>query len=90
MKTILTNEYEILLRRLISARKADGLTQQELASRLDKPQSFVSKYERRERRLDVFELVVICRALGLDACSIIREIEDRLPTGSNPKTRAAP
>ena len=81
MKTIFTTEYEVLLRRLISARKADGVTQQELASRLDKPQSFVSKYERQERRLDVLEFVVICRSLGVDACSVIREIEDRLPAG---------
>ena len=88
MKTIFTNEYEVLLRRLISARKANGVTQQELARRLDKPQSFVSKYERRERRLDVLEFVVICRYLGIDACSIIREIEERLPAGSNPKAKS--
>ena len=85
MKTIFTNEYEVLLRRLVSARKANGVTQLELARRLDKPQSFVSKYERRERRLDVFEFVVICRSLSVDACSIIREIEDCLPAVSNPK-----
>ena len=79
MKTISTNEYKALVRRLTSARKAAGETQQGLAARLDKPQSFVSKYERLERRLDVFEFVLICRSLGIGASGIIREIEDRLP-----------
>lgn len=37
---------------LVVARKAAGLTQVEVALRLDKPQSFVSKYEHSERRLD--------------------------------------
>ena len=63
------------------------MTQQELASRLGKPQSFVSKYERRERRLDVFEFVLICRSLGIDPCSIIREIESLYADSeSGPKT----
>ena len=78
MKSIFTSEYEVVLRRLISARREAGIRQQELASRLDKPQSFVSKYERRERRLDVVEFVTICRALGVDACGIVREVEDSL------------
>ena len=75
MKSIFTGEYESLLESLISARKAVGLTQQELALRLTKPQSFVSKYERRERRLDVVEFVTICRSIDLDPCRIIRKIE---------------
>ena len=83
MHSVFTDEYEVFLRRLISARKEAGLTQQELASRLNRPQSFVSKYERRERRLDVLEFVVVCRALNADACSIIREIEDSLFRESN-------
>ena len=48
------------------ARRQAGLTQQHLASRLNKHQSFVSKFERRERRLDVLEFVTICRALNVD------------------------
>ena len=78
MKSIFTREYEVSLQRLISARKAAGVTQQELANRLGKPQSFFSKYERRERRLDVVEFVTICQALGVDAGGVIREIDKRL------------
>lgn len=50
-----------LLRRL---RTGQGLTQVEIAERLDKPQSFVSKYESGERRLDVAESRAIAQAMG--------------------------
>ncbi len=60
---------------LITARKEKGLTQRDLALRLSKPQSFVSKYERHERRLDVIEFVKIARAIGVDPCKIVREID---------------
>ena len=47
-------------------RKAAGLTQAELAQRLNRPQSFVSKYERGERRLDVIEFGEVATALSVD------------------------
>jgi len=47
MKSVFSEEYEIVLRALVLARKSAGLKQQELAARLGRPQSFVSKYERR-------------------------------------------
>lgn len=51
---------------LIGARKSAKLTQAELAQRLQKPQSFVAKYELGERRVDVVEFVAIATALGLE------------------------
>jgi transcriptional regulator with XRE-family HTH domain len=51
---------------LIDARKAGGLTQVELCSRLHRPQSFVSKYERGERRLDIVEFGEVASALSID------------------------
>ena len=59
---------------LVKARKAAGLTQQELAKRLGKPQSFVAKYEGGERRLDVVEFVSVARAIGADPIRIIRSL----------------
>jgi transcriptional regulator with XRE-family HTH domain len=56
---------------MIRARKAAGLTQQALALRLKKPQSFVAKYEGGERRLDVVEFVAISRALGADPLKLM-------------------
>jgi len=50
---------QCLLRAL---RKKRGLTQVELAQKLGRPQSFVSKYESGERRLDILELQDICKA----------------------------
>jgi transcriptional regulator with XRE-family HTH domain len=55
-----------LRRLLIEAREAANVTQTELANRLGHTQSFVSNYERGQRRLDVPEFILICRALGLD------------------------
>jgi transcriptional regulator with XRE-family HTH domain len=48
--------YRRLLDRLQQARKAAGLTQVEVAAALGRPQSFVSKCESGERRIDVLEL----------------------------------
>lgn len=59
-------EYKRFRELLLQARRDARLTQAELASRLKRPQSFVSKYERGERRLDVIEFARVCRALGID------------------------
>lgn len=85
MKSVFTEGYDGFVEKLTAARKAAGVTQADLAKRIGKPQSFVSKYERRERRLDVVEFLVICRAIGIDACNIIRVVESSL--GSRPKGR---
>jgi transcriptional regulator with XRE-family HTH domain len=57
---------------LIEARKSAGITQAELSSRLKRPQSFVSKYERGERRLDVVEFGEVAKALGIDPIKFLR------------------
>jgi DNA-binding transcriptional regulator YiaG len=75
LKSVYTTEYEAFLQRLITARKNADLTQHDLADLLKKPQSFVSKYERRERRLDVVEFLVIAKAISADPYPIIREID---------------
>jgi transcriptional regulator with XRE-family HTH domain len=59
---------------LVAAREKAGMTQQQLADRLGKPQSFISKYEGGERRIDVIEFIAISEALQMDASRAIREI----------------
>lgn len=59
---------------MIEARKNAGLTQQDLATRLSRPQSFVAKYEGGERRIDVVEFIAICRAISVDSVGIIRKL----------------
>lgn len=63
---------------LTSGRTAARLTQEDVAQRLRRPQSFVSKYENGERRLDVVELIEVGAATGLDPRQVI---EDLLATG---------
>ncbi|MBV8130637.1 MAG: helix-turn-helix transcriptional regulator [Planctomycetaceae bacterium] len=61
---------------MVEARKACGLTQAMLAQKLSRPQSFVSKYERGERRLDLVEFLEIARAIGIDALEFIKRLDD--------------
>jgi len=51
------------------------LTQRELADRLHKPQSFVAKYERGERRIDVVEFLVVCQAIGVDSAKLLKALK---------------
>jgi transcriptional regulator with XRE-family HTH domain len=59
---------------MIAARRKAGLTQQALAKRLRKPQSFVAKYEGGERRIDVIEFLWIAREIGADPGKIIKAL----------------
>jgi transcriptional regulator with XRE-family HTH domain len=59
---------------MVEARKAAGLTQQTLAKKLKRHQSFVAKYETGERRLDVVEFLTITRSLGADPIRILRSL----------------
>lgn len=72
-----TARYERLRKLLVGARKAAGLTQAELAVKLGRPQSYVSKYERGERRLDVIEFLEVTKAVGAKPVSILQKIEAR-------------
>ena len=65
-RSIHTPEHAALRDLLIAARKAAGLTQEEVAVRLGRPQSFVAKYEGGERRIDVVEFVAVAQALEQD------------------------
>ena len=74
VKSIYSKKYEQFLDLLIQARKDADLTQVEVASRLGRPQSFVSKYENGERRLDVVEFLDVAEAIDLDAIKLIRRL----------------
>jgi len=67
------------LRALLRQVRTDaGFTQWELARKLERPQSFVSKYETGERRLDVLELREVCRVLDLSLPDFIARLEKQL------------
>ena len=65
------NRFRLLL---IEARKSRDLTQVELAAKLKRPQSFVSKYERGERRLDVIEFFNVARTLQIDPFAFLEDL----------------
>lgn len=75
-KSVFTQKYDRFRLLMIEARKSADLTQAELATRLSRPQSFVSKYERGERRLDVVEFLEVARELGMDAVTFIKKLDD--------------
>ncbi|MDM0051394.1 helix-turn-helix domain-containing protein [Variovorax sp. J22R115] len=50
------------------------ITQSQVANRLKRPQSFVSKYENGERQLDVVEFMDVCKALGVSPAALINQL----------------
>lgn len=60
-KSIYTNEYKKVVKKLKEARAKVGLTQVDVSQKLKKPQSYVSKIERGERRIDVAELSILAK-----------------------------
>jgi len=77
-KSVFSRPYQVLIEELINARKAAGMTQQQVADALGKPQSFVAKYENGERRLDLVEFLQLARAIGLDEKAIISTVQNAL------------
>ena len=78
-KSIFTPTYARFRELLIEARAARGLSQAALAERLRRPQSYVSKFERGERRLDVVEFLEVARALEIDAFQLLRGLIEQSP-----------
>lgn len=73
-KALRTPAHHALQRLLKEKRTTLGLTQMELASSLQRPQSFVAKYETGERRLDVIEFCAVARALNIEPVALLREL----------------
>jgi len=73
-KSIHTKRQERLRALLKAARKKAGLTQDELTARMGAYKTFVSKYERGERQLDVIEFLAVAEALKLDPKALIDQV----------------
>ncbi|MBD1214051.1 MAG: multiprotein-bridging factor 1 family protein [Dolichospermum sp.] len=73
-KSVFTQEYNQFRKMLIDARKAANLTQAELSAKLERPQSYVSKYERGERRLDLIEFLQLAQVLEINPLTFIENL----------------
>ena len=78
-KSLMSREYDGFTEMLRTLRTDLGVTQIELAEKLEESQSFVSKCERGDRRLDVLEVRHWCRALKVDFIEFMRRVDKRLP-----------
>lgn len=79
-KSIHSHLYHQVIGRLRGKREKMGITQVQLAELLKVNQTFVSRIETCDRRLDILELMNICEALDLSFIDFVREIdEDILP-----------
>jgi transcriptional regulator with XRE-family HTH domain len=76
-KSLRSQAHRAFCELLIEARQKAEMTQAEVAKRLGKPQSYVSKYEGGERRLDVVEFMEVARALRIDAAALVRTLGRR-------------
>ena len=74
-----TDAYAIMTQLLQQLRTDQGLTQRQLATRLGKPQAFVSTVESGARRIDVVEFCALAKVLGADPMTLFAEVVRRLP-----------
>lgn len=78
-KSVFSDGYKSLLEVLVAARKEAGVTQVELAKRLNKPQPFISYVERGERRVDLIEFCAIAAAMGYEPEFLFQRVLSALP-----------
>ncbi|KAG1478338.1 hypothetical protein G6F54_013993 [Rhizopus delemar] len=81
------SDYQLLLPILKAARKRAGVSQVDLAERLGNTQTFVSKCERGERRIDAVELVEFAEALGVKPLGLLGEYLEQRAAMLQPKSR---
>jgi transcriptional regulator with XRE-family HTH domain len=86
-KTLRSPDHQLLIDVLRAARKRAGLTQQTLADKLERPQSFVAKYENGERRLDVIEFVTLARIFCVAPEKLLQRYIKALMAGADSKTK---
>ena len=77
-KNLYTARQTALLRLLRTVREDADIRQKDVAKVLERPQSFVSKYESGERRLDVLELKDVCEAMGTTLTAFVQQLESKL------------
>lgn len=83
MKNIQSRSYKEARLLLIHIRKDSGLTQNELADSIGVDQSFISKVERGERRLDIVEFLSYCDALKVSPSEVVEILMEKIGGDEN-------
>lgn len=78
MSSIYSQEYQVLIKALRDSRTNKGITQQQLAQAMNRPQSFIAKIESGERRLDVIEFAHVAQLLGIDPAPLLQSVTQNL------------
>ena len=71
-------KYKMFCHLIINHRLRQGITQKQLAEKLHRQQSFISKYENCERRIDLIEFMEIAKALKIDPVNFIRDFQEAI------------
>ncbi len=74
VKSVSTENYSLFLKLLVMARKQSLLTQKDVASKLGKNQSYISKYENGERRLDLIEFIELSKVIDFDPSRLLKDL----------------
>ncbi len=82
-KTLWSDAQEALVAALVRARKNAGLSQAAVAQTLRCHQSLIARIESGERRIDLVELVILCRAIGVDPSHVLHEVAPLVPVGAS-------
>ncbi len=78
-RSIRSNGLLALGRAIADIRQSRGMSQQLFAASVGCRQSFIAKVELGVRRLDVVELVILARAMNVDAAELLRKVEEATP-----------
>lgn len=74
MRHLRSARHKRLIEESAAARQAAGLSQRALAAKLKRSNSYISKFEAGERRLEVCEFLEICAAIGVDPTALLKRV----------------
>jgi len=74
LRHLRTLRHRRLIEEIAAARQAAGISQRALAAKLKRSESYISKFEAGERRLEVCELLDLCAAIGADPLALLGRV----------------
>lgn len=81
LQSIHSQHYRFMIGELVAARKAAGLTQEDVAAQWGRKQSIIAKVETCERRIDTIEFIVLAGIVGLDPVAVTQKVVATIKKG---------